>query len=469
MIILGFSGRLPSPLGVLGRLPREVRELIWDALLVMNAEAVSAVRTVYRPRLRSSVRHITGIMTASHQLSREFLALMYQRRTLTFCVARDLSEQRPGPYNMLRLNTGYWSPQQRRTINDYSCLFKEHRVIQRASGNVRAMKDATGLPFNRFHHVVVDIEYIPGDQISGELVMVWNHLVAIVDFLASMRPRKVSIVVRCDGFSYSFGDRLADRWRTPLCGREENALSLLLKPFYRLRHVAELEINIPEAARRWRHIQKTVQELEFITKSDVPFGYWIGANEVPEVQGLPDDDAIASIENSWTIWLDYSLDDLDGEAAATARWTRFNQWSVESWTSWWEKFNGEDRGMGVPRFGAARLASTENTFAERAFWDRRTVQQAYYPLLMDSRGRSHFERLRHTGIEGSDGADWGTVIWNRSLPVYRYALRPTNVAMVRAESRHEYFTWPVKLVPAGRPPLYTGGPARCRCHGGADT
>ena len=68
------------------------------------------------------------------------------------------------------------------------------------------------------------------------------------------------------------------------------------------------------------------------------------------------DDMIASWEDTWSVWFDYNLDDLEGPCAAMVRLARFSAWGQQYEHEIIHKIRNADCVLSEPQWSSAKLA-----------------------------------------------------------------------------------------------------------------
>ncbi|KAL2433271.1 hypothetical protein ABEF95_002854 [Exophiala dermatitidis] len=100
-------------------------------------------------------------------------------------------------------------------------------------------------------------------------------------------------------------------------------VAVILTPFLRLRNAASLQVHLPAAASSDLHIRFIMKLLEERAGSDIPFGM-----DLDEQEDIADAWCLA-MQNTLHVWLDCLLDDLRGPTANLLRRDRFQYFCPE--------------------------------------------------------------------------------------------------------------------------------------------
>jgi len=136
---------------------------------------------------------------------------------------------------------------------------------------------------------------------------------------------------------------------------QECDVDILLQPFKRIRHSRSLPVELPPHLKSLENpsLSHLINRLSIMGKWQTDFGTrcnhelecqraktvpaltmthtWPDPTTLEISESLSDpciDNYIQQVEDSWTIWVDYCLDDLDGKTAEFLRCERFSQWSM---------------------------------------------------------------------------------------------------------------------------------------------
>jgi hypothetical protein len=343
----------PDPgLGLLDDLPFEIRTQIY-------AECVQQ-------------RHF-GLLYSSKEIYREFIPLLRGKFVLSFHLD-------PGESEMS--SSRYTTDSRVHIVNKYSQSWGHARnEINTASPHRDEILD--DMPIDEFGKIRILID-APNSRDPGQIVRVWNQCSRLMSALLPQwksvvdipeteadliipRGRKTSelpaieIVLRESGAktwnakTWNSGDNLNhsfpsyDSWdyaTQPGCILPEGQysdLEVVLMPFCRIRNATSVTVRLPPNCPNNRYINAIRTFLSVETKWSVPFGKldhssgqssfvsgsflwgsWDDQDEV--VEGFEDDETILSREHVMSAWLDYLLDDMDGDTARLLRRERFENW-----------------------------------------------------------------------------------------------------------------------------------------------
>ena len=204
-----------SHFGMLGRLPIELRSMIWKHVTDSSGPCLT----------QEEINDDLGTLGTSRALREEFTTNLYTGIVLTFSIIPGFA-----PLNHSDLNI----PAQDQYGNSTSLLWSRFHYTRRRRLDFAFDRK---IPFERVRSIKVDIE-APRPEDPGELLQSWNKLLSLVTFLAEANETKILpyieiCAVESESRKWHTDARLHQSVPSPaahnLC--PESDLELLLMPF----------------------------------------------------------------------------------------------------------------------------------------------------------------------------------------------------------------------------------------------
>lgn len=334
-------------LGALARLPLEVREMVYVNLMT---PAKLLINDSDDPG---------AILRTSHRLFEEVSKILYNR-----CLVFPISPTAFGMHPLIPIHDNN---------NLLACLYPDYLYFdschsQHSSDNLyREGHDSVyrflHLPYDRLDAIRFEIP-APSPDDPGELIRMWNALVWLVDLLDETYLNHLPLVEICvmesEEGSWTTNSALHRSVAEPEWPHDElhSDLEILLTPFCRLRRCNGISFDVPPNLTHKR-IRSIIQEIELRATWNLRFGEHIvdvGGRDMDDFGSIDtDDNDITALENSWTVWLDYLLDDLPDHSASMTRLHRVNNINAKSrydsraescFVNWEDRLLSNDRGFG---------------------------------------------------------------------------------------------------------------------------
>jgi hypothetical protein len=358
---MATSSNASSPLGKLSQLPKELRILIWKELLPESRASGS-----FHPPTSS-----LSILRTSRQLSDEVSTELYNGRVLTFRIAPNPIPQ--SRISMIQIFDHLGS--------EWSLFAQFHTVM---AEQVYMVPRWRCLPFHRLKCVRFEIE-APNPHDPGQLIQMWNKLCWLLDLLPDME--KLPDVEVC---AIESSDR---KWckngRLLLTSKDKvpsglthwqwiTNLEILLTPFLRLRMAKTIAVIHPfEGCKEL--LDTLISNILRKATSTIPFGLDHNCDDEDsddEYENI-DDEVIMSMEDTWTVWFDYILDDLPGPSARFARLERFSTWNPHYEKNMWCLINGWETSI-----GGCLVSDSERHLMVEALTERVLAKLAFNPMSL---------------------------------------------------------------------------------------
>lgn len=337
-------------LGNLILLPAEIRSKIYDECLQQ--------------------RHF-GLLYSSKEIYSEFIPLLREKFVLTFHIDPSESEM-----SSSRCTTD----SRVHIVNKYNQSWGHARnEINTASPHRDEILD--DMPIDEFGKIRILID-APNPRDPGQIVRVWyqctrlmsallpqwKYVIEVPETQADLiipRGRKSSelppieiVLTRSGAKTWSSGGNLNhsvpcyDGWNPVtqsvwiLPEGQHSDLEVVLMPFCRIRNAASVTVQLPPDCPNNRYVNAIRAFLSDETKGSDPFGtlvhnggqcafgspcfLWGSWDSQGEgLDGFEDDETVLGREHAMSAWLDYLLDDMDGDTARLLRRERFENWCSE--------------------------------------------------------------------------------------------------------------------------------------------
>ena len=212
----------------------------------------------------------------------------------------------------------------------------------------------------------------PDPADPGQMIQMWNKLCWLLDLMQHVKgfPEVEVHVLQtvhrdwcADGeLQKTLHDRLSS-----MMTEQTTDLEILLSPFLRLRNVTSIKVDHPFNGEH-ETLDKVVSNILRKARSTPPLGLDF------EDDYRMDDEMIVSLEDTYTVWFDYVLDDLPGPTAAFVRLERFWNWSPQYDKNMWCLIRGKCE------MGGALLFRPELCHAQDALEDRYCARLAFHPM-----------------------------------------------------------------------------------------
>jgi len=349
-------------LGHLSRLPFEVRRLIWSNFL-NKCNMIKCNRDTFGI-------DPCAILVLSHQIYEELAALIYNGRSLKFATVPDSprsSEEHPGRATVV-VHT------HKDCIRDF---YPSYLTLASSSLPNLRTRALANLPYWRLKSIEIEIG-APNPADAGELVREWSKVVWIVNLLqqADKLPSIEINAIETPGRCWHTGENLHKSIEGPNSYDNQTDLELLLMLFRNLRNVQRVNVQIPVMPKHGG-VDTVIKTIEVKTASNLAFG-----TQFDEDDGA-NDLILASEEDTWSVWLDHVLDDLQGHAAAMCRLERFTQWCDEY------QADVLARIWDTGSIGGVFMEKDQTRQMEEGFYERRKAVFAFNPMAYDE--RRHFD------------------------------------------------------------------------------
>lgn len=415
-IIMHFSSEA-SPMGIFSHLPKEIRIMIWNELFPGS-------RSSNPCRLR---QRCLAILATSHQLLHEIRTELYHNRIITFHISASpvakLGELYPVEPSCIKIS------------DKLGCTW----VLYRQGNKKEQAGDMClwqNLPYQKLKGVRFELT-APDPSNPGELVQMWNKLCFLMDVLQRAKKfSRVEIDVKETSREPWFADGQPNHsLSTAPFGitRHFSDLDILLSVFRRLRRAKHVEVNLPFA-----HIPNSISnvatEISQTIIQRIPFGLTTYIEEEDddededeeedaeeEQEEEDNDELIAAEESTWTLWLDWILDDLPGPAAAFARLERFAHWPLHYSEKLWDLLHIPVDPASHQR-RALLLTPEAQHGAQDAFERRLVARHNFQPMGFQRDGPAGFDVVLGHHASSADVCSaveklqWGPADWSKSYP-----------------------------------------------------
>ena len=300
---------LPQPtqlatLGALGRLPPEVRIMIWKLLPLQHHKSLASLSTSEQTR---PAKHKLAILQTSHFLNAEASPYLYGNQVLRFRLA----------------NWNRW---------------RSWLQISTSNGSeweVKSLKDAIEqgfhkLPYRKLKRIEVVIG-APSWQDRGQLLYLWSRATELVELLehADGLPDLHIQLSLCSGrqrwlLDGTLGRRLDIRGRNADTGVRYHDHEVVILPFCRLRGVKSLKINFIEPIQKvdLDHFDKFVAQVRTVMTRKELFG------EFKDTVEWNDSNIQKMLDVLWMV-SDFAIDHMQDRPARLLRIERFASWYSE--------------------------------------------------------------------------------------------------------------------------------------------
>lgn len=240
------------------------------------------------------------------------------------------------------------------------------------------------LPFHRLKCVRFEIE-APHPHDPGQLIQMWNKLCWLLDLLPNLErlPDVEVCAVETSDRKWCKNGRLLitskDKVPSNLTHWQWlSNLEILLTPFLRLRMAKTIVVIHPfEGCKEL--LDTLISNILRKATSTIPFGldHNCDDEDSDDESANIDDEVTLSMEDTWTVWFDYILDDLPGPSARFARLERFSTWNMHYEKNMWCLINGWETSM-----GGCLLSDSERHSMVEALTERVLAKLAFNPMSL---------------------------------------------------------------------------------------
>lgn len=203
----------PSALGTLERLPRELRDMVYEyyEFPVSNK----------RPKDKHQIYQSLALLRTSREVSEEAIYVLYRGARLVLSYDLDLFSRKTWSRNAL-------NPFIEAYVTRFSTrlgLTQKHRLFKKQV--LKSSERCSNVPHHRWQSVTVNL--IPPDLLRcGTAVLCWRAVIAIVNMLGRNPPTRLKIKARGH---WNKKGKIQKSLDNPAVTLPENDLQLLLAPF----------------------------------------------------------------------------------------------------------------------------------------------------------------------------------------------------------------------------------------------
>ncbi len=344
--------------------------------------------------------HHGAVLVLSHQIYDEVAAVIYNRRSFKFFA---ISYYPYWNYPALRVIVCFHESHTWDIFPSFLTFVSSSPFCSKSA--MRCTGALVNLPYERLKSIEIEFG-APNPADAGELIGTWVRVVWIVNLLqhADKLPNIEIRATETPGRCWHIGDKLNKSIEGPDSYDIPTDLELLLMPFRNLRNVQQVKVQVPITVPKHGGLDKVIKTIEIKTGSTLPFGTQLdhddGANDM----------ILASEEDTWSVWLDYVLDDLPGPAAAMCRRERFSHWCDEY------EADSLARIHDIGSLGGTFMENDRRRQMEDGFVERRRAVCAFNPMAHDDfehswnvdRQREYHEPLTYARPWSWD---WSSYVW----------------------------------------------------------